>query len=125
MKLSALYTEAQLLEVNAFKKLIGVAGKAFGRAKRDPNVRNLEVRRVIDEVFENIWAEYYDNPKVQGKLEAYRTGSLSQHIPELAKIRDPVELRRAVWELLKDRAEYYKSRHESFKVDPSWAYGRI
>ena len=107
MKLSSLYTKDPISEVNAFKKLIGVAGKAFGRVRRNPNIRYLEVKRALDEVFQNVWASYSNNPKVQLKLDAYRTSSFNQHLPDLFKISDPVELRKEIWRLLKTRADRY------------------
>jgi hypothetical protein len=105
MKLSNLYTEDTLSETNRLKKLIGFAGKAFGRARRTPNVKFMRVQRALDEVFPDVWANYHKNPKAQARLEAYKTGSFQQYFPQLSQIQDPVQLKEEIRRLLKERAE--------------------
>lgn len=105
MKLSNLYTESQISEANPFKTLMRMAGRAFGKAKRNPNASFLRIQQAIDEVFKDMWANYHDDPKAQRRLEAYKSGSLQQHIPELVRIKDPQELRREIKKFLKKRAE--------------------
>jgi hypothetical protein len=130
MKLSNLYTKGPLLETNALRKLIGYASKAFGQAKRSPNVKHLRTQQALNEVFPEVWAEYHGNPKAQRRLEAYKSGSFQQHLKELSTISNVNQLKEEIRKILKKRAERIlyqqqdpKAKYRSLGLDPEQAEG--
>jgi hypothetical protein len=131
MKLSNLYTEDTLSE-NPFKKLIGYAGKAFGRAKRAPSVKHMRVQRALDEVYPDVWSEYHGNSTAQERLDSYKSGSFQQHFPELSKIQDPAQLKKQIRKLLKKRAERIlhqqhdpRAKYKGLGLDPEQVEGFV
>ena len=114
MKLYDLYTEDQLSEAgNPFKNLMHYAGKAFGRAKTTPNPREIQVKKIIQEVYEEIWGDYHDDPKALGRIDQYKS-SISRHMPEFLRVQDKESLRLEIETMFRARAERIAFQ------DPSW-----
>ena len=110
MKLSTLYTEDLTLEAsNPFKSLMSYASKAMGRTKQTPNPKIARIKRMINEVYQEIWGDFYQNDIALKRIDAYRH-SIEQHIPAFLKIEDEEELRNTIETLFRKRATMRTSR---------------
>ena len=105
MKLSNLYTEGQLSESNPFKGLLQRFSKTAPKVRQTPNPRHARIKRIIREVYQEVWGDYYDDIKARSRLDNY-VNSIERHIPRLLKIQDEEELRQEIEDMFRNRAEH-------------------
>ena len=98
MRLFNLYTE----DDTRLSDLARHAHKAFGVARSVPNPKEIKVKRIIQSVFEEVWGEYHDNPKILARLESFKH-SMMQFVPDLIK-KDEASVRSKVESLFRQRA---------------------
>lgn len=105
MRLSGLYTEELALETRGmFKNLMQHVSKTMGGARRTPSPRELRIKKIIREVYQEVWTEYSDDPKASARIDNY-VNSITQHMPKLLQIKDEEQLRHEISMLFRSRAE--------------------
>ena len=105
MKLSNLYTEGQLSETqNPFKGLLQRASKVFSRAKQTPHPSHARIKRIIREIHQEVWGDYYDDLKARARIDAYKN-SIERHIPYFLNIDDEEMLKQEIETMFRARAE--------------------
>lgn len=105
MRLSSLFTEDLIAENHGIlKNLAKHANRAFGRAKKTPNPRELRIKQLIEEVYQEIWGDYHDDPKALARISSYKN-SIQQHMSKFLQIKDRETLRHEIEMLFRARAE--------------------
>jgi hypothetical protein len=105
VKLSNLYTRDLVSEAgNPFKDVMHLATKAFGRAKTTPDPREARIKMIIREIFQEVWGDYYDDPKALARIESFKH-SIEQFMPQFLKMQDEESIKNEVETLFRARAE--------------------
>jgi hypothetical protein len=76
----------------------------MGRARRAPNPRELRIKKIIRETFQEVWGDYHDDPKAVARLEVYKN-SIVQHMPKFLQMKNEEQLRHEIEMLFRSRAE--------------------
>ena len=105
MRLSNLFTEDLTLESgNMLKGLMKYASRAMGNVRNTPSPRESRVKRIIREVYQEVWGDYSHDPKATARIDSY-VNSIGQHMSKLIQINSEDELRHEITMLFRSRAE--------------------
>jgi ferritin-like metal-binding protein YciE len=101
MKLSTLYTEDLAFET---KGLLHRLSKVFSRAKQTPSPHQARIKKIIEEIYQEVWGDYYENPKALARIDSYKH-SIEQHLPRLMQYQDEEDLKQEIEMMFRARAE--------------------